>query len=126
MAERPTNLSNSFKRLVQLAIVTCLTALAGAADIEPYCAKRQPKWHQSGIFIEDIEVHGLSPCRGTLWAVPRGIPRAPSGIAGGGVVLVTGVNSAMLVSSPGQRDQARRPPEDFMTSYRFHLLAAQF
>jgi len=28
------------------------------------------KWHQSGIFIEDIEAHGVSPCRGTLGAVP--------------------------------------------------------
>ena len=28
------------------------------------------KWHQSGIFIEDIEAHGVFPCRGTLCAVP--------------------------------------------------------
>jgi hypothetical protein len=28
------------------------------------------KWNQSGIFIEDIKAHGVSPYRGTLCAVP--------------------------------------------------------
>ena len=30
----------------------------------------KPKWNQSGIFIEDIEAHGVSPYRGKLCAVP--------------------------------------------------------
>ena len=30
----------------------------------------EPKWHQSGIFIKEVEAHGVSPCRGALRAVP--------------------------------------------------------
>jgi hypothetical protein len=30
----------------------------------------KPEWNQSGIFIEHIEAHGVSPYRGTLCAVP--------------------------------------------------------
>jgi hypothetical protein len=67
MAEHRHEFEQQFKRLVQLAMVPRLTALAN--DPIPL-GNAKPKWHQSGIFIEDIEAHGVSPCHGTLRAVP--------------------------------------------------------